>query len=354
VIPGRATRIAAGVLGALGFLIKPYFGLAWLLTEGLLASRRGPRSLIRIENLILAIIALAYVGSIPLLAPDYFALAGFLGPIYSTYLAQGRLEAGLLAVGVLIFIAYRAKHGWDPVLGIFELASAGFLAGAAVQLKWWPYHFLPGIVYAMPCLFAGLAGWSRAMAPFERITRAIALTAGLGLLLAGAVQRVGNAVTPDRPQYFSDPATPFVRDWLAAHAAGDTVMIFSSNIHAGFPAVELGGVYWGSRLPSLWPLLALYYDAARPDDLVVLRPPAERTGAEAWLNDIVLEDLERYRPRVLMVLNHDPNARDAGGAARLDYMRYFRADPRFEAILARYRPEAELPRYHVLVRTDGP
>jgi hypothetical protein len=101
-------------------------------------------------------------------------------------------------------------------------------------------------------------------------------------------------------------------------------------------------------------VLALYYDAARPDDLVVLRPPAERTGAEAWLNDIVLEDLERYRPRVLMVLNHDPNARDAGGAARLDYMRYFRADPRFEAILARYRPEAELPRYHVLVRTDGP
>lgn len=347
--PGRRVQVIAGLLGAIGFLLKPYFVFAWLFVEALLVARRGIRIFLRVETALLVGTAVMYAAAVLIFAPDYLALASLLGPWYSRYLSQGQLDAVLLVTGVVIFLVHRWRHGRHPVLGFFELASAGFLLGAAVQLKWWPYHLLPGVVYAIPCL---VVPWLATSGRKARVGRVAAALLGAGVLALALVEAAGTLLDPENPARLADSAAPHVRDWLIDHAGGDTIMVFSSNIHSAYPALELAGVTSASRLPSLWPLLAAYYDPTHPSELVEIRPPHDRLPVESWLETIVLEDFQRSRPRYLLVVRYDPHARNAGGSTRLDYLAYFRADHRFASILDAYRPVAELPRYIVLERTE--
>jgi hypothetical protein len=71
--------------------------------------------------------------------------------------------------------------------------------------------------------------------------------------------------------------------------------------------------------------------------------------AERYLNAAVLADLERGRPRVLLVLR---NARDlpVNGYRRIDYLAYFGRNPRFAAILQDYEFVRNLGEYAVYRR----
>jgi hypothetical protein len=75
--------------------------------------------------------------------------------------------------------------------------------------------------------------------------------------------------------------------------------------------------------------------------------------SERYLNQAVLEDLRDQRPRLLVILRH---ARDlpGNGFRRLDYVTYFRRDPRIAAIFDRYERVADLGDFVVYERIpDG-
>jgi hypothetical protein len=74
------------------------------------------------------------------------------------------------------------------------------------------------------------------------------------------------------------------------------------------------------------------------------RSPDEMSPSERFLNQAVFEDLRDQRPRVLIVLQH---ARDLpiNGFRRLDYVAYFRRDPRIASLLDRYQLVTDLGDY---------
>jgi len=123
---------------------------------------------------------------------------------------------------------------------------------------------------------------------------------------------------------------------VVASGVAVLVMALSTNIHSGFPLVPLAGAEWASRLPSLWPLFSVYAGEFWEQTEVQYHPPVRRTGLERWFTDVVFEDLQAYRPDLILVLRYHPSATHSGGAHRFDYLGYFGAEPRFREAFEAY------------------
>jgi hypothetical protein len=129
-------------------------------------------------------------------------------------------------------------------------------------------------------------------------------------------------------------------------------MVLSSNHSSAFPLANASGAVWTSRLPSLWILSAAYHDQLwrRPRRPIVYRPLTERTAVERAMSEVVLEDLERGQPDLLLVLRYDPAVEGWGGATGHDYLRYLDADPRFRGFLSGYRDRGRVGGYQLFKR----
>ena len=126
-----------------------------------------------------------------------------------------------------------------------------------------------------------------------------------------------------------EQAGAFVRQ----EAAGGNIFVFSYHIGSTYPLVNYARVQSASRFPQLWILAAEYMDRLHAPGPLVYRRYSEMTPAERYLNEAVLEDLERGRPRLLLVLR---NARDHPtngyrriemGSAGVGLMMVVRRDP---------------------------
>jgi hypothetical protein len=131
--------------------------------------------------------------------------------------------------------------------------------------------------------------------------------------------------------------------------SGGSLYVFSYTIGSSFPLVNYSGVRWASRFPHLWIIEAAYQDQLQGTDSLRYRSREAMEPPERYMNDAVAEDLARYRPDVLLVLWH---ARDTqrNGLRRLDYLGYFRRDPRIAAVLGDYRFAEEVGQYRLYVR----
>jgi hypothetical protein len=75
-------------------------------------------------------------------------------------------------------------------------------------------------------------------------------------------------------------------------------------------------------------------------------------GIERVFHETMIEDLDRYQPRLILVLQVDSLVWGHGGATRLDYLAYLMPDPRFRQILSRYEDLGTNGRYGVYRRRD--
>ncbi len=340
--------LSAAVVGSLGWALKPHFLFALGAVEAVVLRRRGVRMLVRPELVVLGTAAIAYVALAALLAPDYFDLVRRFRPVYAVYLTQRPLDAVLLSIGAIgLFVYGLVRRADEPVPLVFAAAALGFLLAAVLQMKWWSYHFLAAGVFGV-----GTA----AVLPVRSVKRlrlaatVVVQVLAVALLVRAVVRDVDVIARPWARANIVEPDLRAVRDFLSRAAPGQPVMVLSTNIQSGFPAVPLAGSVWASRLPSLWPLIGLYDDELRGSPEIHYRPPARRTGIEAYIGDIVADDLARWRPAVILVLRYEPTAWHSGGALRFDYLTYFGADPRMAELLADYSRAADVGRYGVLLR----
>jgi hypothetical protein len=135
-------------------------------------------------------------------------------------------------------------------------------------------------------------------------------------------------------------------------AAGQPIFIMSHHIGSAFPLINYSGAVLGSRFHHLWILAADYLDRMKSPEPLRFRAPGDMPASERFLNQAVLADLERYRPRLLIVLRH---ARDdpANGYRRFDYIRYFGRDARIARILEQYQELDTIGNYLVYERVSG-
>lgn len=357
-----SARVAmgAGVLGAVGFSLKPHFLLAWLLLESFLLVRLR-RGILRTELWILVGFGVLYLVCVLLFVPDYLPMAFRLRPWYERYLDNGWLGAVVLAGPLLLLTTVIAlaqlvaAREDDALMAVLAVAFFGFLSAAILQRKGFGYHYLAASCFGLVLL---VRGW-QVLPPLPRPLLPSALLARAGILMAlltsarAASAAALELANPKAGRYRNDPSYQSLLPVVKQLAQGQPILVLSSNPSSGWPLTRDAGAVWASRYMSFWPLPALYHRTIwrTPPGIVEPNRAEMRPRFEQQFIDDVVADLERWPPRLIIVLEPDATIPGWGGARRFDYLGYFRADQQFDRIMAAYRPERRIGPYSLWIRS---
>lgn len=339
--PGRTTAAALGALAGLGIALKPHFLLLPLFVEGWLLARMGARVWIARSELVAGgTVLVTYAALVLTLTPEYLdaarlALAGY-----------GVLDASageLLLRGEVYMVCGAGLAAWSlwsrpPMRGlgtVLALASLALAAVALVQTKGWSYQYYPALCSS--ALLVGLAVLELLRRTLDGGRRFLAY-ALLGTTLVGSV---GSLLVPRALDRGEQPIRRLATV-VAREASGGSVMVFSTEIGAGFPLVNYAGVAWASRYPSLW-FLPAFYPARPAAGGRVYRPPDEQGKTERRLFDAVVDDFVARVPELVLVVS--AVAEPGFPEGDFDYLQYYGQDPRFTRALERYERLATLQPY---------
>jgi hypothetical protein len=258
----------------------------------------------------------------------------------------------LLIVGVALAARQVATQP-DGLRDVLSLGFVGYLLAAILQLKGLSYHYLAAAGIGFLLL---VRVWQTRPARLSWQPSGMTLRLGFALILLLPLLTLRDGVRellrPGSVRTEFDPAYPALLTRIQGLAAGKPIMVLSSNMNDGWPLTLDAGSRWASRYMHFWPMAAVYHDEilAHPLGVVQPRPYPERTGFERRFSDQLIEDLERHRPRLLVVVRPDSGAVYGGHARRFDYLGYFGSDPRFREILEGYRELAPISIYRLFVR----
>ncbi|MGE0744837.1 MAG: hypothetical protein AB7K86_06295 [Rhodospirillales bacterium] len=318
-----APALAALVIGAVAVLMKPY----WLVVPAVvaaaaLAERRLDRRRAAQAAAMFAVAAAGVVAGTLAWFGEWLAVARLAVDVYAAYdLAPVALAATAAAYAGMVALAWfaagQAAPGDGAVRTLLVAAGAAVVAAAA-QLKGWPYHYLPAVLFA--ALATGIA-----LVNGARRSRAASLT--LAALIAAV------AFTPLTRAFAPEPAdVAEFREMVRRHAAGQRFLALDTDLWPAFPAAVEAGARWASRAPAQW-LVPGAAALVAGDAAARARADAVRTQAL----DMLAEDLARYRPAVIAVRIAPPFRGLPDG---FDLAGWLRQDPRIAAALDGCRPVA--------------
>lgn len=337
---------AIGVIAGLGLLLKPHFLLApaALQLYALVRTRRlAP--LLQPENVALALLGAAYGVHFVLLPSDVqtglrTTLAWVLGS-YGAYdvpvglILEHRSFWSLLLFGAFAFVPRIGELRGACIVS--WIAGMSFLAGAMLQQKGWPYHFLPartfcGVVGALAALGFVEQGWRRRPRIRRALLGSIAL---LGCAFVSVEAWKERSSRRERASQVHDAA--LLRDL----AAGGPIAALDTSLWPYFPLVNYADLEWSLRFPFLWPLPGILRERAPSGDAgPPVRGGAPRSERERLLLEALVEDMERRPPTLVLV----KRGRLFGVADRdVDILEWFLADERFAEIWRSYAKVAEFP-----------
>lgn len=347
VSPGAAGMRAA--LGAIGFLIKPYFLLVPLLLELRLLARCGWRAwAARPEPWVIAGTATAYILAVAWLHPVY--LDDVLPLVARYYLTPGLSDAALRVFGapdrlialsaVVPLVAYAIFQRGNPLLPVFGMFAVAMAGSALVQGKGWPYHLVP-LWQAATLIFALMAKEILQLTARRRLLSQVGEHAVGMSGLTAAILVLGSLAPPlaDRLDYqgsFAGRLEPL----LAREARGRNVLWLTDAIYPKYPVILYENAAPASRFMELWLIDGLY--RAQPGTQVrpAMRSPAQMSTDEHRLFDIVGTSLERARPALVLIASAAAELSVRHGS--FDYLAYFLRHPSFAREWRHYRQVAEV------------
>ena len=254
---------------------------------------------------------------------------------------------------MIAFAQWAAMVERDKLSDVLRVACVGFFVAALLQRKGFVYHFLPATCYGLVLVARGcqMPRRSTSLRPSLILARAGPLIVALIVITSG-IDAAREAVDPHADRYHADPAYADLLRSVREGGGGAPIVVLSSNPASAWPLTLDAGVRWGSRYMSLWPLAGLYDTElwSRPYRTVEPRPPSRRPAFETRFVDEVVSDLASSAPGLIIVLNPDSTMKDAGGATRIDYLRYFQRDTRFANLFAPYIPWRQVGRYTLWIR----
>jgi hypothetical protein len=187
----------------------------------------------------------------------------------------------------------------------------------------------------------------------QRLYAAVARAVTAIVPAATALACIAQACDPYHHRYDADPDIGRLIPVVRRHAAGGPAMVLSWSMASAFPLLTYAGVGSVSRFNHLWIMGAVYWDALAGSGPVRYRRRDEMGVLERYLNDAVIEDFERGRPRVVLVLRPAPD-RPPWRLRRLDFLRYFGRDARFARLFERYAYAGTVGEYWIFDRLpDG-
>ncbi len=314
--------------GAWLILLKPAHGLLVTLLLLYRGARRRDLSFVRDADFIaLAAVTAAYATGTILLFPDYVHL--ILPDVVKFYIATAHwsataklaLEFSFSALVLLILTARLPVPARDKYLPLF-LAGAALLSLVpfVVQGRGFYYQLIPAMVF----LWLALGLWLNHFAGRE-------MAAGPAGILTVALMTVLTYSTASNPMH--PTRTEYARLPLVRLAAGCgqppcNVFIFAPNLEIGQETAYAARAFSASRFPSFWFLSELL----NQQDLLARGLPA--TMARHRFATMVAEDLNRYRPPLVMIARFDILF-----GQPFDFPGYFSFDATFADAWAPYRKD---------------
>jgi hypothetical protein len=259
------------------------------------------------------------------------------------------LRALKIAGVILAWLALRRWSKYRRLAEIFIVAGIGATAAYLLQRKAYEYQFVPAQAFFILALGITLIGilarrFGHWLAPASAPTTAVSVL--VGALLAGWLSYPGQ-IQRAATQWTDVRKT--ARSSIVPHIPrGSTVFVLSSSVGGIYDHLLRHGIEWGSRFTALWMTQALLTRE--------MTTPREKALAD-WTLDAVTEDLERYRPGLVLVDRCNdpafPPCLELGGR-RGDLLAWFRQDPAFEAQWQRYEFWRQVGPYDLWCASDDP
>lgn len=343
---GRMLPVVVGFAAGFGFCLKPYLLALPVLLELLqLLLSRSFRSLFRAETIAMAVTVLAYAGAILLFARDYLEFAlPLIRAVYwayddSGYLIVSRFKDTAMPAAYAIGAALLTLS-FTRVHAIFAAAVAAFAASYWVQGKGFPYHAYP--MLGAGCLFLtySIIHGVVAIRQSTRIARsdirwvlvAVLLLVTLPVLRDPFVQAYDWYQTANRTEGDWGRLRQLVIDRLRTLGVGPSDHLYALSTHPnpGFPTVNYLGTQWAGREVAQFVIPAHVRRKEVTDEAVF----AEIDRATKLQVRHVVEDLERHRPRFVMV---EARQRRLGLAFRpFDDLAFYGRNPDFARLWSCY------------------
>lgn len=333
--PSARLSVAAGLMAAAGFALKPYFLLVPIAVELALRLDRGAaRRWFRPETVALGLALLAYAALVwsttPLfltrIVPWAMATYDALSVPLPQVLLRGELLLLLLAVAV--HVRYGRRAPWSGMSTVVLSACAAFYAVYVMQQKGFGYHLFPARTLLIVAFVTALVSllWRPTVAGSPPATRFAPSVIAGALLTFMTVWMIG---TGGYSNAFLDRHLARVQ----AAAGGGPVHVLSTNVSWTYPLVNYARVESASRFPTLWLLPGVVQGLARPP-AEAATAKAELRAIETYLIDAIIADFEAHRPTLVVVDIRKSKPYLAG--MPLDYIEFLSRDPRFVRIWARY------------------
>lgn len=350
-----------GLLAGIGLSLKPYFLLLLVALEAWLWVRAPKTRRLRPEFLAAAVTIAAYGLLVYFLTPEYFEIVRPLGALYRRYLSMPILDTLIVGIGsgvpLIALLAYSALRQSGGKTAFSELLAVGATASlvvAIIQQKGWWYHFYPSDAISVVLLGVLLARASRVTTSLSRQVYALGAAGALIFVTLSALGRcLTVALHPMDQKFIRYPEFFQLQRLVRERAAGRTVMVWSFNNRSAFPLVPSAGAKWGSSFPHLWLVPASYWESMEKQGPIRFRPLAERTWAERFLDSVMVSDMQRRPPELLLILRPSQDT-TAIAFRRLDFRAYFAEDPRIARMLNCYRYIDRIGVHDVYQRSTEP
>ncbi len=316
---------------------------------------RSTLPFLRPEIYALILAGLAFLAAIRAFAPLYFTTV--LPLVRDTYWAYHQLTAGqligasvqlhLLLLADVALLLTRGRRSASPLLWILLAAGAAATLAYYLQGTGWYYQQLPALsllALALGLLLLdsaeGLLDTAEGLAEHRALTlprwtpKAAAALAVAALALT--THFMDYPFTPDRsfPVDTPDPSL------FAGLAPGTPVMTLSPTIDSTIQPVFKYHLTLGERYPAFLMLPALLRsEDPRGGPLTRRLSPARLAELDAMQHRFMVEDLDHWRPRLLLVERcSDPAVHCQVLEDRHDdLLAFFLRDPAFRARFAEYR-----------------
>jgi hypothetical protein len=358
---GRASALGIGVAAGVGIALKPYFMLLWVCLElaVVLAERRkGLR--FREESVAVVTVGVAYVLAVVHWTPEYIQVVRTMAGPYYSFLSNSLQTTALLGDGaqlpllaVLAYVALRAdaKGRRRGLWSVLAWATAALWLAAVLQHKGWRYHFYPAL--ALSAILSGVMAVEWRCLPGNKVQRlyaAVCLAVVSGIVLVTTGASIRQILDPKNPRYDADPDLSQLIPVVSKHA-GSYVLMLSWSTASAFPLMTYSRVENASRFNHLWILGASYWKDLRRPEPLRYRARKEMAPLEQQLNDAVVEDMIRTTPSMIIALRPGPDLPE-WGLRRLDFIGYFRRDPRFARLFERFTYDGQIGEYWLFRRVS--
>lgn len=349
--------LAAVLMAALGFALKPHFLAVPALVEAvvLLARRDRPEAALRDPApWAMAGIWLLYLGAIPVFFPDYFGhvvplvwdwyvdLGGV--PWWRVLLTEVMGSAAVMTLGLGALAVLGPGAGWLPRL--LAAAMAGGMAAAIVQHKGWSYHLVPVWIWGGLACGVMLARFADRGLPAARARRAAPMLAAATAFAFALFTLRGGEAPWTQLQYAGSPGGR-IAAWLNREAHGERLLVLSPDIPTVYPAVNYAGTRLVLPFMSTWLLQAVYQ--ACPANGARYRAPWEMSRAEFYVYRSVAERFAAAPPAAVLVSRYTAIPWCGGN---FDFVEYFSRHPLFAETWKQYRQKGEIDGYLLYAREE--